>query len=64
MDQAPRNRPDDDGPPTPSEAALREAMDESDRDLAAGRTVPLQDVLRDLESLAGRMEARRNSKRG
>ncbi len=64
MDQTPRNRPDDDGPPTPSEAELRAAMDESDRDLAAGHTVPLQDVLRELESLAERMEARRSTKRG
>jgi len=43
----------------PSEAELRAAMEQSDRDVAAGLTVPLADVLTELDGVANRIEARR-----
>jgi len=45
-------------PPTPSEAELLAAMEKSARDVAAGRTVPLADVLAELDEVADRIEAR------
>jgi hypothetical protein len=50
--------PDEDAPPMPSEAELRAAMAESVQDVAAGRTVPLADVLAELDEVADRIEAR------
>ena len=38
-------------------------MEQSDRDVAAGLTVPLADVLAELESVADRIEARRRARR-
>src|SRR5271165_2786317 len=46
-------------PAMPSEAELRAAMEQSDRDVAAGLTVPLADVLTELDGVANRIEARR-----
>lgn len=45
-------------PSTPSEAELRAAMEESAQDVAAGRIVPLADVLPELDDAADRIEAR------
>jgi hypothetical protein len=50
--------PDEDAPPMPSEADLRADMAESARDVAAGRTVPLADVLAELDEVEDRIEAR------
>jgi hypothetical protein len=47
-----------DAPATQSEAALRAAMDQSDREVAAGKTVPLEEILDRLDDLADRTEAR------
>jgi hypothetical protein len=56
----PRDRPANYDPPgMPKEAELLAAMEESARDVAAGRTVPLADVLAELDELADRIEARR-----
>jgi len=55
--------PDSDPPPMPSEQALRAMMDESDRDLAEGRLVPLADVLADLDAAVERVKAARDSRR-
>lgn len=49
--------------PTPSEAELLAVMEESDRDLAAGRLVPLADVLAELDGIADRIEARLRTRR-
>lgn len=49
---------DEIAPPMPSEAELRAAMVESAEDVAAGRTVPLADVLAELDEVADRIEAR------
>lgn len=48
----------DDTPAMPSEAELRAVMEQSDRDVASGRIVPLSDVLAELDSVAERIEAR------
>ncbi len=45
-----------------TEAALREAMDASDSDVAAGRIVPADEVLAELDAIADRMEARRSAR--
>jgi hypothetical protein len=50
-------------PPMPSEAELGAAMEESARDVAAGRTVPLAEVLAELDEAADRIEARRRARR-
>jgi hypothetical protein len=42
----------------PTEAELRAAMVASAEDVAAGRTVPLADVLAELDEVADRIEAR------
>jgi hypothetical protein len=63
MDRPHDHRADHDAPGTPSEDQLSAAMEESDRDVAAGRTVPLADVLAELDEVANRMEARRRARR-
>jgi hypothetical protein len=45
-------------PPTPSEQELLAAMRQSDEDVAAGLTVPLADVLAELDALIDRMSGR------
>ncbi len=50
-------------PPTPTEAELRAAMEQSDRDVEAGLTVSLEEVLADLDDSVARMEARRRARR-
>jgi hypothetical protein len=56
----PHDRPANYDPPgMPNEAELLAMMEESARDVAAGRTVPLADVLAELDELADRIEARR-----
>jgi len=50
--------PDETAPPMPSEADLRAAMAESAQDVAAGLTVPLANVLAELDEVADRIEAR------
>jgi hypothetical protein len=47
----------------PSEAHLRAIMDQSDADLAAGLTVPLADVLAELDAVAQAIEVRRRARR-
>jgi hypothetical protein len=54
---------DPDPPPMPSEQALQAMMDESDRDLAQGRLVPLGDVLADLDAAIEQVKAARASHR-
>jgi hypothetical protein len=65
MDSRHDHRPDDDldAPPMPTEAELRAMMDESDADVAAGRTVPLAEVLSDLDAAIERIEVRRRARR-
>ncbi len=62
MDNPPGHRTNDDAPPTPGEADLRAAMDQSDADLAAGLTVPLADVLAELDGIAQATEGRRRAR--
>jgi hypothetical protein len=62
MDSPHNHRVHDDRPSMPSEAQLRAAMEQSDRDVAAGRTVPLADVLAELDGVANRIEARRRAR--
>ena len=59
MDNAQDLQPANDYPPVPSEAELRAIMEQSDQDVALGLTVPLADVLAELDSTADRIEARR-----
>jgi hypothetical protein len=49
-------------PPTPTEAELRAAMEQSDADVAAGLTVSLDEVLADIDASIARMEARRRAR--
>jgi hypothetical protein len=63
MDRPHDHQPGHNAPGMPSEAQLRAAMDESDRDVAAGRTVPIEDVLVELDNVANRIEARRRARR-
>jgi hypothetical protein len=63
MDRPHDHQANHDAPSMPSEAQLRAAMDESDRDVAAERTVPLEDVLAELDDVANRIEARRRARR-
>ncbi len=53
----------DDLPPMPTEAELLAAMEQSDRDVEAGLTVSLEDVLVDLDESIARMDARRRARR-
>jgi predicted nucleotidyltransferase len=50
-------------PALPGETALLAVMEQSDRDVAAGRTVPLADVLAELDGVAARIEARLRARR-
>lgn len=61
MDRRHDHRTDDDAdaPPMPTEAELRAMMDESDADVAAGRTVPLDLVLAEIRAAAERIRQRR-----
>jgi hypothetical protein len=47
----------------PTEAELLAAMEQSDRDVEAGLTVSLEDVLVDLDESIARMDARRRARR-
>jgi hypothetical protein len=58
MDQ-PHDQHENATPPMPDETELLAVMDESDRDVASGRTVPLADVLAELDRIASETEARR-----
>lgn len=57
------HRTDAGAPPTPGEAQLRAVMDQSDADLAADLTVPLADVLAELDSVTQATEGRRRARR-
>jgi predicted transcriptional regulator len=58
MDDTPHHsRPADWEPPMPSEAELIAALDESEADIAAGRVVSGEEVLRELRESIARMEA-------
>lgn len=59
MDSPHDRRPDRDAPAMPSEAHLRAAMEQSEREAPAGQTVPLADVLAELGAVVDRIEARR-----
>ena len=64
MDRSHDHQPEHEvAPAMPSEAELCTVMEQSDRDVAAGLTVPLADVLAELESVADRIEARRRARR-
>jgi len=63
MDKPHDHRIDDDAPAMPGEAQLLSVMAQSDADLAAGRTVPLADVLAELDAVAQEIEARRRARR-
>jgi len=59
----PHDHPHDyDAPPMPGEAELRAVMEQSDRDMSAGLTVPLADVLAELDGVAHQIEARRRAR--
>jgi hypothetical protein len=47
----------------PSEAELLAVMEQSDREVAAGLTVPLADVLAELDEAVVRLETRRRARR-
>jgi hypothetical protein len=64
MDCPHDHRTDYDAPAVPSEAELRAAMEESDRDAEAGRSVPVADFLAELDDVASRIEARRRAAGG
>jgi hypothetical protein len=60
MDDTPRHsHPADWEPPMPSEAELLAALARSDADIAAGRIVSGDEVLRELDESIARMEAKR-----
>ncbi len=63
MDNPRDHRTDDDVPAMPGEAELLAVMEQSDRDLAAGLTVPLADVLAELDGVAREIEVRRRARR-
>jgi hypothetical protein len=48
----------------PTETELRAMMEQSARDVAGDRTVPLTDVLAELDAVADRIEAQRRARRG
>jgi hypothetical protein len=50
-------------PPSPTEAELLAAMEQSDQDVEAGLTVSLDEVLADLDESLVRIEARRRARR-
>jgi hypothetical protein len=57
------HRTDDDVPTMPGEAQLLSVMEQSDRDLAAGQTVPLPDALAELDEVATGIEVCRSVRR-
>jgi hypothetical protein len=60
MDDRPHPRhPADQDPPMPSEAELLASLARSDADLAAGRIVSGDEVLRELDESIARIEAKR-----
>jgi hypothetical protein len=63
MDKPHDHRTDDDAPAMPGEAQLLAVMEQSNADLAAGLTVPLADVLAELDVVAKEIEARRRARR-
>jgi len=61
---SPRDRqPALDGPAMPDEAEILAVMEQSDRDVVAGLTVPLADVLAELDGIADQMDARGRARR-
>jgi len=48
----------EDMPAVPNETALRESLERSAADVVAGRTVPVTEVLADLDRSIARMEKR------
>ncbi len=52
-----------DAPPMPSEAELQAVMERGDRDVAIDATVPLADILAELDEAADRIEVRRRARR-
>ncbi len=65
MDTPITKEPEDDqdcAPPMLTEAEVMAIMDQSDRDVAEGRTVPLADVLAELDAAAEAIEARRRQR--
>ena len=63
MDNPRDHELDFDPPPMPSEDELRAALDESEEDVAAGRTFPASEVLSELVHAIEEMEAKRRSRR-
>jgi len=63
MDNPPDRQKGDDAPAMPEEAQLRTVMEQSDADLAVGLTVPLADVLAELNDVAQTIEVRRRARR-
>lgn len=63
MDNPRDHRTDHDLPAMPDEAQLLAVMEQSDRDLAAGQTVPLADVLAELDDIAKEIEICRRARR-
>jgi hypothetical protein len=63
MDHARDHRTGDDAPAAPSESQPLAIMEQSDRDLAAGQTVPLAEVLAELNDVAKEIENRRRARR-
>jgi len=59
----PHDHPHDyDALPMPSETELRAVMEQSDREMSAGLTIPLADVLAELDGVANQIEARRRAR--
>ncbi len=62
MDRSYDHLPEDDGcdlPPRQTEESIRAMLDQSRRDIDAGRTVPLQPVLDRMDAAIQRIRARR-----
>ncbi|HET6238525.1 MAG TPA: hypothetical protein VFE41_26740 [Acetobacteraceae bacterium] len=62
MDHARDHRTGDDAPAAPGESQLLAIMEQSDRDLAAGQTVPLAEVLAELDDVAKEIEISRRAR--
>jgi hypothetical protein len=63
MDNPLDHRTSQPAPATPREAELLAVMEQSDReDVASGQTVPLADVLAELDEVANEIEARRHAR--
>jgi hypothetical protein len=60
MDSSRDHRTD---PAMPDEAQLLALMDQSDQDLASGSTVPLADVLAELDDVVHEIKRRRRARR-